>query len=120
MTIAVGRTDGQNVDEHGSKMGRAEGARAAHIFLLPFDQDASAHDPGVDHPVGHSKDNDDGEGALALAHRKDRQREENEREGELHIGKPHDDGIEPAAEIAAKKPDGHSECRRQAPPLILR
>ena len=46
-------------------------------------------------------------------HAVDQQRDQDRREGELHVGDAHDEGVEPAAEVARDQPEGHAEHQRE-------
>ena len=94
--------------EEDAEVGGAEGTRRLYVFRAPEHQHLPAHQ--ARHP-GPADDPDQHEGERQVgAHRGgDGDEEEERREGERHVGQPHDERVHPTPIVPGDEAEGDAE-----------
>ena len=108
-----GRGVRQDVPEHDPEPAVAERARGQHVLLLLGDHRLGAHDPGVADPAG-DPDRDEHVEDARPQHRDDRDDQDQEREREEQVHDPHQQTVDPAAQVAGHQADNGAGDQRDA------
>ena len=101
---------GEQVAPEDAAVARAERAGGQHVVGTAEDQHLAPHQPRHGGPADDA--DDDEHDRKRRAHRRgDRDEQQQRREGEGDVGKPHDDGVDPAAVVAGDEAQGDAEER---------
>ena len=108
-----------------SGAGQPDQPRGLDVVLVALDQRRAAHGAGVLHPErqpdGHDENAEGGaaRGCAPFSERVhdavDEQRDQDGREGQLHVGDAHDDGVDASAGIAGQQAERDAERSPRAP-----